>query len=163
MALSVLSAGADYMNQRDMAKAQAAQLEKASRLNNAQLANQYEQTNQQAMQEQSQYAIQAMQELGTVSAISAESGLQGVTDQRIKNEVVNNAADNMATIEANRMRTNEQARVRGSAMNAQSRVQAASIARPSALAAGLQIAGAGARLAASYTDTVPAKPKSKGR
>lgn len=159
LAMTAVSSVIQYSNQSAQAKAQEASIQKSVEANNAQLKGVYEQNDQQAKQEQSQYAIRALQEMGQLNAISAESGLQGATEQRLKNDVENVAADNMATIEANRVKANEQGRIGGTNSNMQAAFQKASINQPSALGTGLQIAGSALSAYATYDKTKPVTPK----
>ncbi|MDK9726197.1 MAG: hypothetical protein OEL88_15115 [Sterolibacteriaceae bacterium MAG5] len=110
---------------------------------------QYEQINQQSQEDKSQRFREHLIDQGHIRAVSAESGLAGLSQERIAAEETNNAATDLATIEANRVRQAEQAHSQAVSKMSQAGLQLASIRRPSLLGAGLQIAGAAAGAYAS--------------
>ena len=93
-------------------------------------------------------------EEGRLKAIGAESGLTGVTNDRIVQESENNADQDIATIEANRVRAAEQAHAQASARQTGANIQLTSVRRPSSLGTGLQIAGTAASTYAAFTKPV---------
>lgn len=102
----------------------------------------YEQINESAQDEQAQRHTEMLIDKARLHAINAESGLAGATQDRMAQEVENNAVTDMATIEKNRswkaINANSQSQARGT----QAGVQLSGIRRPSALGVGLQIGGA---------------------
>lgn len=106
-------------------------------------ARQYEEINQVSMDDSQQRYKEYLIESARLKTIGAESGLSGVTQERIEQEASNNASTDLATIEANRMRQNEQAHSQAAARASNSRTVQQPVKRPSMLGAGLQIAGAG--------------------
>lgn len=83
---------------------------------------------------------QALQEAGTLSAIFADSGLSGASQERIKATAAGSAARDLDTIERNRQNriTQSNAEAGGVAVKTQSTIN--SVKHPSLIGAGLQIA-----------------------
>lgn len=113
-------------------------------------SRQYEQINEVAQDDSAQRHKEYLIESARLKAIGAESGLSGYTQDRIGQEAENNAATDIATIEQNRQRQAEQAHTQGLSKSTQAGVQLAGIRRPSALGAGLQIAGTGVSAYSAY-------------
>lgn len=141
LALTAASGVANYVQQDRAAKTQKAMLEEGSRQERIGTQIQYEQLNQVAQEDMSQRFKEHLIDASRLQAIAAESALQGATQDRISQEEANNAAQDMATIEANRQRQGEQVHSQAVAKQMQASSQMTSIRRPSALGAGLQIGG----------------------
>jgi hypothetical protein len=107
-------------------------------------SRQYAETNKQAAQEMSQRAHEGMVERARLRVISGESGLSGVTTDKIAGESDFNQGTDIASIESNRRAQNLQTQSNANGLRATTQSRLAAISRPSLLGTGLQIAGAGA-------------------
>lgn len=125
----------------------------------ASTARQYQQIQESAMDEQAQLHTNYLIDSARLNAIAGESGLGGLSQERIQQEAANNSASDMATLEQNRVRQGEAAASQGLARATQAGVQMAGIRRASALGTGLQIAGAAAK---AYGDVKPSPAPDKG-
>lgn len=150
LAIGTASAGMSYMQQSQQASAQ----RKATEENYAQqmkaLQLQYDQTNKQTADEMSVRAREAMIESARLRAISGESGLAGISNDRIQNESQFNLGTDIASIESNRQATLKQLHQEGKSIRAGNQSQINQIKRPSLIGTGLQIAGVAASSAATY-------------
>lgn len=142
LAISAASSAVSYANQSSAAKAQTKAVEDGYRQEMFNTARQYEQQNQVAMEDMSQRHREYLIEEGRLRTIGAESGLYGATQDRIEAEARNNASEDIATLEANRLRGSEQVSAQANAKRFQANSQYANIRQPSAVATGLQIASA---------------------
>lgn len=142
LAITAVSAGAQYMQANAAAKNQTQAIEDGVELNNVQTQQQYQQNNEAAAQQQSERHRQFLVDQGHLEAVLGESGLQGATQDRIQGENEQAASQDIATIESNRVKANNQAATGAQAQRLQANAQNAAIKRPSALSTGLQIGGA---------------------
>jgi hypothetical protein len=101
---------------------------------------------------------QAMQEIGTMQAIFADSGASGASQDRVIADAERAAAADMTTMDRNRAAINTQANMErvGAAATRTSRING--VARPSLIGAGLQIAGA----YLDYKQRTPSKSSAAG-
>jgi hypothetical protein len=103
--------------------------------------------------EMSERAREAMIERGKLRAISAESGLGGISQERLIQESLFNEGQDIASIASNRDSAQREIARNGRINSTQREITRAGIKRPNALQAGLQIAGD----AAAYS----VKPKAR--
>lgn len=143
LAITAISAGASYAQSAQNAKKQTTMVEDGYEKERRAILQQYDQINQTAQGDLSERHKEALLDEARLRTIGAESGLAGATNDRIEQEATNNAAQDMATIDANRQRQMEQAHTQGGARQSQAGGQLAGIRQASAMGAGLQIAGAG--------------------
>lgn len=143
LAVSALGTAVQVSEGNKTAKAQGEALQASAEMENIQTSQLYEQQNQAAMDESSQRHIEWLRELGRMRTAGAESGLMGVTEDRLEAESENTAQRDIATIEANRLKSGQQAGSQAVAGNRRIKADMAGIKRPSLVGAGLQIAGAG--------------------
>lgn len=149
-AFSAVSTIAQYEDQKAAAKAQADMINHGNQLEQAALSRQYEEIQAVSKDDQAQRYKDYLVESARLKTIGAESGLYGATQDRVEQESQNNATTDMATIEANRQRQVESAHTGGVSRANQASVQLAGIRKPSALGAGLQIAGSAASTYLAY-------------
>lgn len=142
LAISAVSTVMQYESQKETAEQQEAMILDGQAKERAATQRQYQQIQESSMDEQAQRHTEYLIDQARIKAIGAESGLSGGTQDRIEAEAENSAATDMATIESNRKRQSEQAASQGMARTTQANVQLSGIRKPSALGAGLQIAGA---------------------
>lgn len=154
LAISALSAGVTYKQTSDAAKVQTESIRQSAEMQNIQTAQTYDQQNQQAMEQTSQRHQEWLRDLGRLRAVGAESGLTGATDQRIQNEAETQAQNDIATIEANRLKSNLNTATTGVAQGRQANAALKSIKQPSLVGTGLQIAGAATSAYSDYKKTV---------
>jgi hypothetical protein len=122
-----------------------------------QTLRQYQETTDVSQEQTSQRHREQMIEEGRLKAIGAESGLTGVSNDRIVSDANNQADQDLSTIEANRVRASEQVHSQGGSKQSAANIQMAGIKRPSALGTGLQIAGSAASIYSAGTSKVPYK------
>lgn len=144
LAITVGSALITHSMQETAANTQEAMVRQGYDLERTQTQRQYADINQQSQQDKSERYRQHVIDQGHIRAVAAESGLAGVSQERIDAEESNNAATDIATIEANRVRQVEQAHSQGVSKMSQANIQLAGIKRPSVIGTGLQIAGSAA-------------------
>lgn len=144
--ISAVSAVATYAQANQAANRQNSALAQAAIVNNEAATEQYRQIDAQATDNMSARAREAMIEQARLRVVSGETGLAGVSADRLTQESKFNEGTDLASIASNRTNTLNQAylEARGGAASMQSKAN--SINRPSLLGTGLQIAGA----AASY-------------
>lgn len=158
MVLTAASTAASMDEQRKSSNRQADAIKEGLEKEQIQTRQVQEQNNEALMEAQSQRHAEYLAERGRLQVVGAESGLQGATDRSM--DLTKTAEDyDIATLQANTLKANEQARASGTAKESQANMQMAGLRRPSALGAGLQIAAQGASMAASYykPQTSPAK------
>lgn len=150
MAVSTAQAVIQHQDQKASADAQEKMIRDGYALEQQQALRQYSEQQQVAQEDLGKRYSEGLVEEARLKAIGAESGLQGVTNDRIVDEA-NNATDrDLSMIEANRVRANEQIHSQIGAKQNQANVQAAGIRRPSAAGTGLQIAGNAFRIYSDY-------------
>jgi hypothetical protein len=145
LAISATSAVVSHQTQEDAANQQEQAVQDGLAKDRAATARQYQQIQESAMDEQAQLHTDYLIDSARIRAIAGESGLGGLSQERIAQESANNAASDMATLEQNRARQSEQAHTSGLAGATKGGIQLAGIQRPSKLGTGLQIAGAAAK------------------
>lgn len=152
MAIGAASAVTSHMQQAKQTKA----AERAIQENYSQqmdsLNLQYDQTNKQAIDEMSARAREAMIESAKLRAFSGESGLAGISNERIQNESGFNLGTDISSIESNRQASLRQLHQEGRGVRAQttSKMNEVMKNRPSLIGTGLQIAGVAASAASNY-------------
>lgn len=152
LAIGTASAGMSFMQQSSQAKMQ----RKAVQDNYAQqmqaLNLQYDQTNKQATDEMSVRAREAMIESARLRAFSGESGLAGISNDRIQNESALNLGTDISSIESNRQASLRQLYQEGREVRAQttSKINEVMKNRPTLIGTGLQIAGVAVNAASNY-------------
>jgi hypothetical protein len=102
---------------------------------------QYDQINAQAAQQMSERGLEAMKERSRLRVLAGESGVSGISEDRIMNESRFNQGTDMATIEANRANNLKQTKMDAEGMRAGQMRQLSQIKQPSLIGSGLQIAG----------------------
>lgn len=150
LAISAVSAGVSYSEGNKSAKRQEQAMQSSAEMENIQTSQLYEQQNQAAMDESSQRHIEWLRELGRMKTAGAETGLMGATENRLERESEATAQRDIATIEANRLKSGQQAGSQAVAGNRRIKADMAGIKRPSLVGTGLQIAGAGVSAYSDY-------------
>jgi hypothetical protein len=154
VALQIASVAASF----GMAAHSASQQNKAIEQGYAQqmqaVQQQYDQINAQSSQQMSERALEAMKERSRMRVLAGESGVAGITEDRLMNESRFNEGTDMATIEANRSNNLKQTHLDAQGMRAGQMRQLSQIRQPSLIGSGLQIAGI-------YTDQQTAAAKLK--
>lgn len=130
-----------YFQQQDANAAQNAAIEANHAQQMEAYARQQQQTGAVAAQQMSERAREAMIERGRLRAITAESGLAGVSTDRLEAQSRFNEGYDLATIEANRSNQAQQLYEEAKGLRARSQSQANSLNRPSLIGSGLQIVG----------------------
>lgn len=156
-AITVGSAVMGYATQAKQAKAETAALQTAAVADAAQTAIQQGQINDRATQDMSDRAREAMIERGRLRTAAADSGLGGLSDDRLESASYFAEGTDIARIEGNRGRAMEQAGAAATGRQAAISSRMAAVKQPSLIGAGLQIAGAGV----DYTTKNPGWYKSK--
>jgi hypothetical protein len=105
------------------------------------LQNQTLQYDQQNTDQQVTRSRQAMTDAGAITAIFADSGLSGNSQERIARVTEGAALADEATLERNKANRADQGQADANAIRARTLTQINSVPRTSALGAGLQIAG----------------------
>lgn len=140
--IAAVSAVAGLASQAKAASAQAEAIAQAQLASNEATARQYQQVQGQAAEQVSERAKEAMIERGRLRVFAGESGLAGVSVDRIINVSRFNEGSDMATIEANRRNTVDQVAMDARAGFSSNQSRMNSIKKPDLIGAGLQIAGA---------------------
>lgn len=150
LAIGTASAGMGFMQQSQQAKMERRSLQDnhAQRMQALQL--QYDQTNKQAVDEMSVRARESMVESARLQAFSGESGLAGISNDRIQNESTFNLGTDISSIESNRQASLRQLFQEGREDRARSTSRINDIKRPSLIGTGLQIAGTAVNTASNY-------------
>ena len=152
LAISAASTGMGFMQQSSQAKMQrkAVQEDYAQQIQALNL--QYDQTNKQAIDEMSVRAREATIESARLRAFSGESGLAGISNDRVQNESAFNLGTDISSIESNRQASLRQLYQEGKGVRAQttSKMNEVMKNRPSLIGTGLQIAGVAANTASNY-------------
>lgn len=144
-ALTIGGSAMKYM-QGKKAVSEAISSENASFANSqAALAAQRAQANESANEQMGQRALQAKVDLARLRAANAESGLSGVTSDRLANEVSGNAGRDAAIMQINKVAMNDQFAREAAAQVAahNSRLNQIKSNAPSMFGTGLEIASAG--------------------
>lgn len=146
LAISAAGTAVAYNAQRQQSKAVANAANASLKNQMDQLSLAQAQTNEQTSDAQSERARQAMVERGRLQAIFGESGMQGLSADRIFGESYFNEGTDIASLENDRQNKIQQLQLEKSGASAQYVSRVNSAPRPSALTAGLQIAGSAASL-----------------
>lgn len=141
MIASAASAVVGYIQQDRNASAQQAAITANAKQANEAAQREYDQINASAAQEMSERAKEGMIERARLRVISGESGLAGVSTERIGAESYFNQGTDITTLENNRRNTLAQAFENAKAGRARSQSQMNSVQQPSLIGTGLQIAG----------------------
>jgi ribosomal protein L29 len=142
-ALTIASSAFSYMQQSQAADAQQDAIEAAYNAQTQQLADRYEQINQNSTDQVSERTREARAELARIRVAGAESGLGGVSQQRIEGESEMLRGTDIASIEGNRKNALKAAQYGGQSAQLEGNARMAAVRRPSLVGTGLQIAGAG--------------------
>lgn len=130
-----------FVNQMQQAQAQTDAIEANYKQQMETAAEQQRQNNAAAAQEMSERAREAQIERARLRVISGESGLSGISTDRIENASRFSEGYDIATIEANRKNASTQLYNEAKSLRAQSQSRLNSINRPSIIGSGLQIVG----------------------
>jgi hypothetical protein len=148
MAISAASAVVGYEDQKQSAAAQTTMIEDGYAQEQQQTLRQYQEQSAVAIQDTSERHRETLIEEGRLKAIGAESGLAGVTNDRIVAESKNQGSKDIATILSNLQRQTEQTHSQAGSKQAAANVQLASVRKPSSLGLGLQL---GATAVSAYS------------
>lgn len=140
IAATVVSAVSSYQNAQTQKKA----LYDGAVQRNEQIAVEQKQANDRATSEMSERARVAMVEQARIQVLQAESGLSGLSNDRVLGESRFNESFDIARIEGNRGRTQGQITQTGLGYRAEAQSRINSVKSPGLLGAGLQIVGMGA-------------------
>ncbi len=141
MAVQIGMAALSFVNQLQAANAQADAIEANYRQQMESTAEQQRQNNAAAAQQMSERAREAQIERARLRVLAGESGLSGVSTDRIENASRFNEGYDIATIEANRLNASKQITNEAKGIRAQSQSKLNTIDRPSLIGTGLQIVG----------------------
>ena len=150
LAIGTASAGIGFMQQSQQAKIERRSLQDNHAQRMQALQTQYDQTNKQAIDEMSVRARESMVESARLRAFSGESGLAGISNDRIQSESAFNLGTDISSIESNRQASLRQLYQEGREDRARSTSRINDIRRPSLIGTGLQIAGVAANTASNY-------------
>lgn len=153
-AISAVSTVMQYQEAKTAAAAQEQMIQDGLAKDRAATQRQYQEIQEVAQDDSAQRHKEYLIDQARIKAIGAESGLSGATQGRIENEVENDANTDLATIEANRQRRAESAHTQGLTKSTQAGIQLSGIRRPSAMGAGLQIVGTGAKAYGAYDESM---------
>jgi len=130
------------MRQSQAAEAQSAAIANEQNAKNAAIQAQALENRQNLTEQASQAAIDEKVATAQLRAVAGESGLSGGSQERVVSQAQVTYGRDIATIEANRIRSDAQASRGIVANNASASAKQASVVRPSIIGTGLQIAGA---------------------
>lgn len=149
LVITAVSAVASYSQAQKQAEKQEQAVRDGYTVQMEGVTQQYEQNADRASSEMSQRAREARIESARLHVLGAESGLNGNTQDRIYRESDFNLGSDIASIEGNRRRIDEQTEqeAKGIAAGAASKIN--TLPRPSIIGTGLQIAGG---FAGAYAD-----------
>lgn len=114
----------------------------ANDADNRAVAERYKQVDAEATDKMSARAREARVEQARIRAIAGDSGLAGISSDRLIDESLFNEGTDIASIEANRRATLTQTQREAEAVNARNQTSINKQARPNLIGTGLQIAGA---------------------
>jgi hypothetical protein len=163
MAISAASTAIQYMDQKQAAEGQEAIIQDGYAQEQQQTLRQYQENTSVAQENTSDRHKEQLVEEGRLKAIGAESGLQGVSNDRQVADANNQGDKDIATIFANLQRSNEQVHSGGMSKQSSANIQMAGVKRPSGLGAGLQIAGAAVNAYSAYSKPVTNSQGSNGK
>jgi hypothetical protein len=152
LAISAAMTAAQHEQARKQASAQEKAVKYGNALETAALSRQYDEQNSVAQENMGDRAVQNLADLGRLHALSAETGANGNTADRITDNQDNLAGKDLVTIQQNTRRQQEQSHAQGLSQQAQAGNMLSNIRRPSALGTGLQIGAAAASAYGTYTD-----------
>lgn len=139
--IAIVGAVAGKMESDKMASRQEKAIQDGLARDREATAEQYRQIQKSSMDEQAQLHTNYMIDAARIQAIQGESGMQGATQDRIKDEAANTYATDAATLENNRQWQAKQAQTQGVAAASRAQVQLSGIQRQSNASTALQIAG----------------------
>lgn len=163
LAISAASAGVSYKQGQNAAKTQEESIQRSAEMQNIQTAQGYEQQSQAAMEQSSQRHQDWLRDLGRLRTVGAESGLVGNNEQRLENETTMQAQNDLATVEANRMKGTLNAGSEAAAGSLRASAQLTRVRRPSLVGTGLQIAGTATDAGLDYRRANPLPIKGANR
>ena len=140
--LSIAGAAFNFMKQSQAAEAQSAAITNEQNAKNAAVQAQYNENRQNLTEQASQAAIDEKVATAQLRAVAGESGLSGGSQERAVSQAQVTYGRDIATIEANRVRSAAQAERGIVANNTSAAAKQSSVTRPSIIGTGLQIAGA---------------------
>lgn len=140
-ALAIAGHALNYFQASSAAQAQQDAIEAAYSAQTQQLADRYEQINQNATDQVSERSREARAELARIRVAGAESGLGGVSQQRIEGESEMLRGMDIASIEGNRKNALKAAQYGGQTAQLEGNARLAAVRKPSLVGTGLQIAG----------------------
>ena len=156
--LSTIGTYAKYEADKDSAAKQQQLINEGLEKDQAATRRAYEQIQETAQDEKQQRHTEYLVDKARIMAIQAESGLSGANYDKAVQKTEDAANTDVATIERNTQRRLDNTESQASAKAHQAKVQASGIRQPSAMQAGLQIAGYGVDAYNQY-----ANPKPKAR
>lgn len=162
IAITAASTAVTYSQQQNSAKAQVQAIQNDYANQQVQLQEQQFQTNAQSQQAMSERARQAQAERSRLRVAAGEAGLAGgVYDSLLRDSYVQEGSD-LSILESNRSARMQQSKVDGQSLQSHAKSNLNQVKRPSAVAAGLQIAGSAASSYAGYQDQQARIKASKG-
>lgn len=141
LGVQAASAVVSYFQQDDAADAQAEAIQRNYEQQLQVYQEQQRQNSASAAQEMSERAREAMIERARLRVISAESGLAGISTDRLMNASRFSEGQDISSIEANRRSAAQQLYNEARGLRAQAKSRINAIDRPSVLGTGLQIVG----------------------
>lgn len=150
LAIGTASAGFGFIQQGQQAKMERRAVQDNYAQQMQTLQTQYAQTNKQAMEEMSIRARENLIENARLRAFAGESGLAGISNDRIQNESMFNFGTDISSIESNRQSSLRQLYREGRETRAGATSRINQMPRPSLIGTGLQIAGVAVDSAATY-------------
>lgn len=163
MATAAAGAVYTYTEQNKAAAKTEDNANKAYALQLSELQDRYEQINQNSKDQMSERAREARIELARIRAVGAESGLSGVSQDRLERESEFLAGSDVALIETNRANSMKQAANEAKGIGLEHDARLSSIQRPSMFGTGLQIAQAGVQAYSGYRQATDTPRTSVGR
>jgi hypothetical protein len=159
LAISVVSAGASYVQGQQQLEASAEAANDATELSYAQNAERQEQINDQSALDKSERTKQGMLERAKVATIAGESGALGLSSDRLIADSFMQEGTDIASLEKNRMNGQSQTNWanRQAESSAKSEINRAEAAAPSLLQTGLQIGGEYAQFKSRTTQKAKAE------
>lgn len=164
-AVAIAAAGAyvQYDEGQKSAKRQEQAIQDGLAKDRAATQRMYSQINESAQDEQAARHTEYLIDAARIKTIQGESGLAGATFDRQQQENQDKSEADMATIEKNRQWSAVNANSQSQARGTQASIQLSGIRKPSALGAGLQIAGAGVSSYDSYKKSTDPNYASAGK
>lgn len=137
--VAAASATVGYMAQQQAADDNRAAAQASYDAQMQQLQLQREQINEQSVDEMSYRAKAARASLASLRVSAGESGIAGITSDRLEREVKFNESQDIATIDKNRRNAMQQTNAQAAGIAAQSMSQVNSVRQPSLIGSALQV------------------------